>query len=393
MIIQLKNIYDFIIKKTYNTIFAKKILSHQVIHNIGFTGEPKKRILFSYTLDALFKPIDEISFSTNRQECLILLNTFISEGYIVDFIDCKNWNWFSSFEYDIVFGFGHPYRNAKVKPYGKRILYCTEQHPLFSYEEEKKRIDYLFLRHAIKWKIERSLTYYQNDDYLDVEKLVVLSDFSKEYLLEKNIITDPSKIFVINPTGIAPLNNFTPQKCKVNDDIIWLGSRGIVHKGLDILIDAFIKSDFECNLHICGVTLADIKKLKKIVNCDRVIFHGRVAINSDYFLNIIERSNFIISLSCSESCSTSILTGMRHGLIPIITSATSVNIGDNGFILNDYNVDSVTRKLNEINNINKNNVNLLNEMRDNNFKIANEYYSLHSFSRRTMDLMTFIAKK
>ena len=89
-------------------------------------------------------------------------------------------------------------------------------------------------------------------------------------------------------------------------------------------------------LHICGLQKHERKQLilQKRVN---IIEHGQIEINSDLFLEINNTCSFIILPSCSEACSTSITTGMLHGLIPIVMRDTGFNrLGENAIFFEDF---------------------------------------------------------
>lgn len=287
--------------------------NYQPIMSIGFDGSFKQpRALLSYLTDALDERNIGFQFSTNRVECQVILSQLLSLGYIVDFFDCRDSFPSNKESYDLVLGFGAAYRSAKLKPNGIKVLYLTESAPQFSLENEKDRCTYFKLRHQKVAPIERSGTYYLDDDLKICDHIICLGELHKEYIINNQLCN--GRVYSINPSGL-PVEH-KKNEFEINKDYLWFGSRGIIHKGLDILIDTF-KELPDFTLHVCGVDYKDVRKL--MVVPDNIIFHGKVSVKGETFKELCELCNFSILLSCSEAVATSVLTCMRAGMIPIVS--------------------------------------------------------------------------
>jgi glycosyltransferase involved in cell wall biosynthesis len=326
-------------------ILDKFLRKKKHLLNIGYLSGREKTVLVSYLSDAFFSDASLFKYNTNRCEMLALCKSLLDLGYSVDVYDCLDFDYKSKKEYDLIIGFGFPYRKAAVKNNGERILYCTEAHPNLSIQKEKERIKYFYERHSFKFPLERSGKYYLEQDYNIADKMIVMGEHNRDYLRELGF----NNIYKINPTAI---NTKLVNKINNGRDFIWLGSRGVVHKGLDILIDVF--NQLKITLHVCGADKKYIEsKLKMKVN-DNIIIHGKVDTNSDYFNdNILKNSSFIIMPSCSEGVSTSVLTGMRLGLVPVVTHSCGINIDNFGFYLDSFKVDEIKDRVLELSIINK----------------------------------------
>ena len=128
---------------------------------------------------------------------------------------------------------------------------------------------------------------------------------------------------------------------------LWFGSTGAIHKGLDILIDVFSKRD-DVILHICGLNKEE-KKILKFKGRSNMFDYGRIDVNSGAYLQLVNKCSYIILPSCSEGFSTSVTTGMLHGLIPVVIRNTGFNrAGDHAIFLEDYKLEYVNNKLNEL---------------------------------------------
>jgi hypothetical protein len=82
-----------------------------------------------------------------------------------------------------------------------------------------------------------------------------------------------------------------------------------------------------------------------------IIEDGLIYIKSDTFLQLVNKCSYIILPSCSEGFSTSITTGMLHGLIPVVMRDTGFDrLGPYAIFLEDFKVDYLEMKLNELSN-------------------------------------------
>ena len=126
---------------------------------------------------------------------------------------------------------------------------------------------------------------------------------------------------------------------------LWFGSAGLVHKGLDVVLEAFAAMpDF--HLTVCGpisgeegFTQAFQKELYETDNIDTV---GWVDVESQAFIDILNRCVGTIYPSASEGGGGCVITCMHAGLIPLVSREASVDIGDFGVLLKDISVAEVT---------------------------------------------------
>ncbi|HFQ5428511.1 TPA: glycosyltransferase [Vibrio vulnificus] len=310
------------------------------VYDLGFDGrENQRRVLVSYLSDGLSKGLSSFKFSTNRHENAVIINEFINQGYLVDVYDCRDEiSKLNDKKYDVIFGFGHPFRNGELAEGGLRVLYCTESHPSLMLIRESRRIEDFNARHNASLKNERSGSYYKVEDYTLADKFYVMGSLNADYLVN-DIKISCGNISLINPTGIEPSFKKLELESEAND-FLWFGSRGFVLKGLDLVIEAFLQCKIKNNLHICGVEEKVIKKFYPNLD-ERFIFYGQVDAKDDSFKDILKRCSYIILASASEGVSTSILTGMRHGLIPILSKECGLKLGDLGIELDECSISEI----------------------------------------------------
>ena len=125
---------------------------------------------------------------------------------------------------------------------------------------------------------------------------------------------------------------------------VWFGSAGIIHKGLDILIDAFAEMS-DLQLDIYGAPHEEIDYLRCPAN---VFVYERIDVSSDDFINeVVNKHVFVLSLSCSEGMMSGIATCMLAGLIPIVTKETGYDDCPFVFSFDDWHIEKVKEKLRE----------------------------------------------
>jgi hypothetical protein len=329
--------------------YYERVYDTPIIQNINYRCilNQKRAVIIYLTANHLINWEEHSKGRTIPLEIFKILETFIDLGYSIDIAGCNDvlaLELLKSKHYDIIFGFGEVfYQLTNFQPLATSILYMTENHPDFSYQEEMKRLDYFKERHKKTIKITRSGVFYKPYHLDKLYSYVITMSETKP--LEKQY----SNPFTIFPTGIINRNyvfGYKDHKGSRNH-FLWLGSAGVIHKGLDLLIDVFEKRN-DIVLHICGISKED-NVLLTIPKRSNIINYGHININSDLFLNINNLCSFIILPSCSEACSTSITTGMLHGLIPIVMKDAGFNrLGENAIFLNDFKIEYLTYRLKEI---------------------------------------------
>lgn len=304
------------------------------LYNLGYSGEAQKRVLFSYLTDSFSSKHKYYTNVSNRKECQLILTCLIKLGYEVDVVDCRYKFDYTGIDYDLVIGFGDAFRNAKLRNGGSRVLYLTEGPPKFSLKNEIDRLNYFFKRHPHNQiaKIERSGSYYKDEDIVNADCIITMGELHQENLYQTY---KKEHVYDFFPLGL-PVKSlkkvFRPSK-----NILWFGSRGFIHKGLDIIIDSIANLP-DWTLHVCG---AEKRQLEKIVKVPKnVAFYGVVDVDGNEFESLVQLCNFSFLLSASEATPTSVLTAMRAGLIPVVSGNIGVKL-DEAIVLDSYLLEDV----------------------------------------------------
>lgn len=366
------------LKSTIKKI-AKKYLVGKVrtpfVKNINLDlTKNQKRVLISYVDYFSTANFGARIGHTNNLESVQIINVFKEMGYIIDVVHCnaiESLKFFTCEKYDIIFGFGEVfYEISKLNSNAKKIMYVTENHPELSLKNELERNQYFYERTRKKISLRRSGIFYKEEHFKNIDCAIIMGEIEpfKRYGIP---------IYNIFPTGLLNKNyifRFRDLE-ESRKNFLWLGSNGAVHKGLDLLVEVFKKNP-EITLHICGFNSEEkylkIPKLKNIIN------YGRIDIQGDNFLDLVEKCSYIILPSCSEGFSTSIATGMLHSMIPIVCKDTGFNrLNNNVILLEDFKVDYLEK---EVLNLSKKNINNLKKIHEEVYKHARKSFTIKDFT-------------
>lgn len=129
------------------------------------------------------------------------------------------------------------------------------------------------------------------------------------------------------------------------NNYLWIGGRGLVHKGLDLVLEAFTDMP-EFQLTVCGniEQEKDFEKLyhRELYELPNIRAVGWVDVTSEAFIELTRHCVGIVYASSSEAQSGSVLNGVHAGLIPVISYMSGVDIRDEyGALIEDLSVQSV----------------------------------------------------
>jgi glycosyltransferase involved in cell wall biosynthesis len=127
---------------------------------------------------------------------------------------------------------------------------------------------------------------------------------------------------------------------------MWLGSGGLVHKGLDLVLEAFAgMPDF--HLTVCG-SVSDEKDFERAYGRELYGFPniktaGWLDITSPQFIDLMRTCVGLVYPSCSEAGGGSARVAIAGGLIPILSYESSVDVYDFGMILPSSSVSEIRK--------------------------------------------------
>ncbi len=365
----IKNFLQFIKNNRQKKfIFVKNL-------NYDPTLKSQKSVLISYLTSPLQTPHDLLIKSIRANKVAAIIKCFFKKNYIVDLIDCRddqNFKYLQSKQYDVIFGLGEPFYIAcKYNKNAKKIIYNSELHPDYSKTKLKERLTYYKERHGYLPESRRSYRYYKQHhfDNIDIGILQGNSFTSQAY---------DNKLKTIYLLKCAGLINTDYKRCNrkyasSKKNFIWFGSKGAIHKGLDLCVDVFTNLPNH-KLYICGLKKIDKQYIN--TNPSNIIDMGFIDVQSSQFLKLVNKCSFVIFPSCSEGMPTSVLTCMNHGLIPLITRETGIDLKDFGKYIEDFKINKIKQVVLQVS-----------EWNDN--KIKNQHQKVYNYSKENFNIKSY----
>jgi len=343
MYIKPKNIISTLIKEFKS---AGKIIFRSPIINYYRTSYPRNALV-SYITNP-FRGGINLSH-TNSFESMVIGKIINEAGYNVDIADYDYEGRFDYSKYDLIFGFGEPLINSFYQRKKKiiTVYYGTGMHLITQNTNTLNRIKEVFDKKKVwltgsgrivdkAWSIQTTL--------VDAMVLLGNEEVTKTYspYFKGKIYNIPASFYkVIDYEEIISSKDFS----KARKHFLWFGSSGMIHKGLDLLLDIFSKRE-DIHLHICG-PLDGEPGFKNIYNNElfktaNIYYHGFVSLNSPLFKELLQKCAFVVFPSCSEGGSPSVLNVCGNGgLIPLLSKEASIDMDNLGFIFNKINIESI----------------------------------------------------
>jgi glycosyltransferase involved in cell wall biosynthesis len=335
-------------------VYYRKIF-HKLTGYVHFNPvrSPRGRVLVSYVTHPFVITKEELDKTphTNPFECLDVVTIFLEEGYEVDVIDWKNTKFLPKKKYDIVLDVHQNLERLHEKLPGstKKIFYITGAHWMYQNFAEYTRLQELKARRNVSLRPRRNIVPANNIEHADYA-IALGGNFARStYDYAKKDIS----LLPLPPVAEFP----SPQGKKfeaIKKNFVWIGGGGAVHKGLDLVLEAF-KDLPDYTLTICGPIVGEKDFAEayhtELFDSKNVRAVGRINVRSQQFQDIVNNSVGLIYPSCSEGQSGSVITALHAGLIPIITHESGVDVKDFGFILKNHSPHHIKEEIVKVSNM------------------------------------------
>lgn len=312
---------------------------------------PRGAVLFSYILEAFYLQPDDPALlkHTHYWETRQMARTWLDLGYAVDVIHWKNQHFVPEKRYDFFIDVRHNLERIGplLNPDCVKIMHIETAHWLFHMTAQHQRLlDVQRRRHATigpckvvnpNWAIEHA------------DCATILG----------NDFTCSTYAYANKPLYPIPISAPVMYPCPEGKDFeacrrkfLWFGSGGLVHKGLDLVLEAFEKMpDF--HLTVCGPVKEekDFERVfeKELYQTPNIRTVGWVDVSSPAFTEITDNCVGIIYPSCSEGQCGGVVTCLHAGLIPVVSYETGLDVGgDRGLILRDCSLEEIQRGVRKV---------------------------------------------
>jgi glycosyltransferase involved in cell wall biosynthesis len=331
---------------------ARELLRPPVINYFGTSRE--KNALVSF-ISVPFRKGISISH-TNYFEAMEIAKVLNQLGYNVDAADYFYEGKIDYSRYDFIIGFGEPLINSFYNRtreittvyYGTGMHVCTQNHNTLNRIKEVYSKKGVWLPESGRivdkaWSIQTTL--------VDAMILLGNDEVTKTYspYFKGKIINIPASFYTVaDYKEIIAAKDFN----KARKNFLWFGSSGLIHKGLDLLLDIFYSRN-DIDLHICGpinnepgFAKAYHKELTAKANIHN---YGFVSLDSGLFKELLKTCAFVIFPSCSEGGGAAILSVCGNGgLIPLLSKEASVDTENFGFLFEEINTESISKVINSV---------------------------------------------
>jgi glycosyltransferase involved in cell wall biosynthesis len=318
-------------------------LRGRVLH---FAAPNKKgEALMSYiTLPFLNTSERTLNAHTNRWESMEMVRALVERGYAVDLIDIHDSAFIPKKKYDIFID--NHYQMERLLPHLPpscvKVFHITTSDWKFQNEAEQRRFDALYERRGVRLRPDRPLQPNRALELCDIASMLGNDVTASTYAYgNKEIIQIPLSTTHTYPS--PEQKNFE----RVKNNFVWFGGAGAIHKGLDLVVEAFAKMP-EFNLTICGKLdgETDFKEIyKKELTLPNIHLAGFMDPGSPEFKNLADNSIALIYPSCAEGQAGSVILCMHAGLIPIISRESGVETQDFGVILKENTIEQIMQEV------------------------------------------------
>jgi glycosyltransferase involved in cell wall biosynthesis len=308
-------------------------------------GPPQGHVLLSFINEPFFFTADQAGMygqHTHYWAVLEIAKTFLDLGYNVDvirwnndkFIPQKDYSFFIDLRLNLE-RIHHLLSKDCVK-----IMYIETAHWLFHMTAQHNRLFAIQQRKCVTLAPYKTLSPNWGIEHADCATVLGNSFTMSTYSYAKKPLY---RVPVISPVVCPWPEEKNFDVCR--KQFLWFGSGGLVHKGLDLVLDAFAEMP-EYHLTVCG----PIKQEKDFENAyyrelyqtPNIHTFGWVKASSPEFMEIANNCIGLIYPSCSEGGGGSVATCMHAGIIPLVSYESSVDVGDDfGVILKSSSIEAI----------------------------------------------------
>lgn len=335
-----------LIRKIFNRIsklFPKRLYGIDLRYKKG--GLLQKKALLSYIVHPFSISRDNPRYYRHiniwrAPEIVRILNEL---GYLVDVVDYTDEKFIPPKKYDLFIGHGgFNFENiaGHLDESTTKIYFTTGNYWKFRNEVNSVRLSALRKRKGFELLPDRLQIHKEEGALLIADGVIGIgSDFSR------NTYKNFSPVIMINVTALFDDYYECQNKDfkKGKEHFLYFAGQGNVHKGLDLLLDAFI--ELEQHLWICSYIDKQFAEIysEELHNYPNIHLVGWIQPRSPRFYEMMDFCNYVILPSCSEGQPHSVVECMNQGLIPIVSEACGLKINGYGEILDPCTVEGIKK--------------------------------------------------
>ncbi len=276
---------------------------------------------------------------TNTFEVVAMAQAYQALGFRVEIIEWDNTTYIPPTDCRIAIDIHGNLERWSLPDGCRKILHATGPHWLFWNHAELTRLLGVQARKGVALKPRRHVVPSRGVEVAD--QVVVLG----------NEFTRGSFLFGGKPVTRVPISSAYEFPWPQNRDFdsakkrfLWVGSYGMVHKGLDLALDAFAEMP-DLELTVCGRPEKedDFYRLyeKLLLKTPNIRLHGWLDMATPDFAEIARTHAAVIYPSSAEGGAGSVIHCMHAGMLPICTTEASIDLTDFGVRVGSGTVEAV----------------------------------------------------
>ncbi|MBN2301154.1 MAG: glycosyltransferase family 4 protein [Lentisphaerae bacterium] len=306
--------------------------------------EPKKHALLSYVTHPFSIPWDDPRYLRHNNIRLAhgIVRALNRDGYAVDVVDRADYAFEPEHSYDLIISTGGRTENyiRQLSEHCLRIYFATGRYWRVANEMAARHFADLRLRRGVNLQQSRYCSPIDGGEMsLRVsDGIIVLGN-----LATASTYSCSGRVVCVD--GMALPDDHCDQINKAFDrarrNFLYFAGDGCVHKGLDLLLEVFSRNDR--HLWICSRMEDDFADVydHELNDLPNIHMLGWVQPRSSGYYDVMDRCQYVILPSASEGQAQSVIECMNHGLVPIVSAATGIDVPEGGEVLNSCSMDEI----------------------------------------------------
>lgn len=328
------------------------------IYNIGeppprghlkVTDQPKRALLSYITTPFRLPPDDprNIQFS-NIGIARSIVRVLNELGYVVDVVEWKDIKFLPHRHYDLFIGHGG-YNFERIarnlSPDTVKIYFSTGCYWQFHNERELARFAALEKRRGVKLSPERLIRASEGWANSNAGGIICLGNEFVRMTYSKFpiVLSLNNAAYPDNHPDVAT-KDFTLAR----RNFLFFSGGGNVHKGLDLLLEAFVQVD--AHLYICQRISPEFYEVYRheLEDYPNIHLGGWVQMRGLQFYELVDKCAFVIHPSCAEGQPGSVVECMHQGLIPVVSQETTIDTDDFGITLDTCSIEEIVEVIQDL---------------------------------------------
>jgi glycosyltransferase involved in cell wall biosynthesis len=323
---------------------------HEKFISLQPEGARRGAVLLSYIIDPFLLPegVPVSHDHTHHWESWQIAHTFLRKGFAVDVISYLNRRFVPSRRYDYFVAARTNFDriSAHLNEDCVKVAHLDTAHWVFNNHAAYSRLLALQKRRGMTLENLKMIEANWAIENADVATLLG-NDFTMQTYRYAN--TPLYRIPISAPCTYDWDDGKDFEKCR--NHYLWFGSSGFVHKGLDLVLEAFAGMP-GYSLTVCGPFDEERRFLgafhQELYETPNIEAHGWIDVSGGDFAAIARRCVGLVYPTCSEGGGGSVITCMHAGLIPILPREASVDIGDGGIVLEQNSIDEIRKSVRKL---------------------------------------------